>query len=95
MRKTFNIWLEDKDEMENLKGVVFTALFSELDPLEADANLDLKFHTLDGVKIRDMLQNMKIITAMHGRDPQPIIKNGSIRDFLDWLVDDKESQGTE
>ena len=86
--KRFNVWLEEREnttDAQKLKGIIFTALFSELDPLEADGNLDLKLSSLDPSQVRDMLKNMEIVIAMHGRDPKPIIKNGTVRDFLNWL----------
>lgn len=88
--KRFSLWLEVRDEFQKIKGIVFTALFSELDPLEADANLDTEFKSLNPTKIRDMMQNIEIIKLLDGRDPKPIIKTGTVRDFIDFLLSSNE-----
>ena len=89
--KKFNIWLEEREEAENITDIIFTALFSDMDPQEAKANMDMKLSDLDTQKVHQMLEIQPIRDLIGDRDPKPLM-HGSIQDFINWLIQPEQDQ---
>jgi hypothetical protein len=91
--KPFYLWLEQllKDDV---KTVVISALFPELDEEDAENSLEMPLNSFDESKINELLASQEVQERLAGRDPYQEIERGmSIRSFIDWLSEPNNPMG--
>ena len=86
---TFNIWLEARDDFEDTKATVLSALFPTLDKKQAEDNMLIPMDALDNDLINRMLENGNIIEKLANRDAKQFLKSKkgiTVWDFVQWLI---------
>ena len=86
----FLIWLETREDLENIKKTVLSALFPTLDGQQAEDNMMLTMDTLDSDLIDNMLDNGNVRERLGSRNPHQYLKSKkgiTVQQFIQWLGD--------